>query len=183
MPAPLLASSSGSNSNFIVPNGTFFVELVIFIVVLGIVAKFILPPFQRVLDERDRTVREGLSSSDEARAEAARLDAERVAVLASARSSARSLVENAAAKVDDLIAEQRARGQQEYERRVAEASGAIEGERRRLHAELMSRAESLVVEAAERIVGGGLDVSRHRQMIAAELAEADSTQIPPRSLR
>ena len=179
----LLASSSGSNSNFIVPNATFFVELVIFIVVLGVVAKFVLPPFQRVLDERDRTIREGLSSSDEARAEAARLDAERLRTLADARSTARSLVEDAAATVDALIADQRARGQQEYESRVVQASEAIERERVRLHRELMSKAESLVVEAAERIVGGGLDIHRHREMIAAELAEADSNPRPSRSLR
>ena len=183
MPAALLASSSGSNNNFIVPNGTFFVELVIFIVVLGIVAKFILPPFQKVLDDRDRTIREGLGSSDQARAEAARLDAERFKVLADARAEARSLLEEAAAKADELVSDARARGQREYERRVADASGAIEFERARLHSELMARAERLVVDAAERIVGGGLDADRHRDMIASELASADEHPPSRRLLR
>ena len=44
----LFASAAGANSgnggNFLIPNGTFVVELVIFLVVLGVIAKWILPP-------------------------------------------------------------------------------------------------------------------------------------------
>ena len=40
----------------------------------------------------------------------------------------------------------------------------------------MGKAVELVVTAAERIVGGGLEANRYRATIAAELAEADAAQ-------
>jgi F-type H+-transporting ATPase subunit b len=166
-------ASSGS-SNFIVPNGTFFVELILFIAVLGIVAKFILPPIQKVMRERDELVRKEQDSADEARREASRLDAERLQTLASARARAREILQDASRQVDDLVQQARARGQQEHDRRVQAASAGIDDERDRVRVELLQRAESLVVQAAERIVGGGLDVERHRGLIAEQLARADT---------
>jgi F-type H+-transporting ATPase subunit b len=165
----VFASSSGSSSNFIVPNGTFVVELVIFLVVLGVMAKFILPSLRRVLDERDRMLGDAQRASEAARLEAVRLERERVNVLAAARAEARAILEGAAQSVDGLIAEARERGRAEHDRRLAEADAAVETERRRLHDDVMARAVELVVAAAERIVGGGLDADRHRQFIAAEL--------------
>ena len=48
------ATSSGNGGNFLIPNGTFVVELVIFLVVLGVVAKWILPPLKAVSETRQR---------------------------------------------------------------------------------------------------------------------------------
>ena len=79
------ASSSSSNSIFLIPNGTIIVELVIFVIVFGIVAKFILPPLQRVMAERETTIRSALEASDEGRHEAERLEVEAGALLSAAR--------------------------------------------------------------------------------------------------
>jgi F-type H+-transporting ATPase subunit b len=168
----LVASSSGSTTNFIVPNGTFIVELVIFVVVLGVIAKFILPALRKVLDERDKTVTDAQRASDAARAEAARLDEERAAVLANARAETRTILEQASRSVDDLIEEAQARGQAEFDLRLATAAVVIEDERRRVHDAVMAGAVDLVVAAAERIVGDGVDAEHHRDAIAAELAGA-----------
>ncbi|KXO88808.1 F0F1 ATP synthase subunit B [Tsukamurella pseudospumae] len=43
-------------SNFLVPNGTFFVELIIFLVVLGIIWFFVVPSITKVLDEREAMI-------------------------------------------------------------------------------------------------------------------------------
>ncbi len=168
----MLASSS-SSSNFIVPNATFFVELILFIIVLGIVAKFVLPPIQKVMRDRDESVRKEQDSAESARREAARLEAERLKALADARAQAREILQDASHQGDDLVRDARARGQEEHDRRVLAASAGIDAERDRVRAELLARAETLVVEAAERIVGGSLDSSRHRGLIAEELALAD----------
>jgi F-type H+-transporting ATPase subunit b len=165
-------ASSGS-SNFIVPNATFFVELIIFIVVLGIVAKFVLPPVRKVMRQRDETVRKEQDSADVARRQASGLEAERLQTLADARARAREILQEASRDVDDLLQQARNRGQEEHDRRVQAAAAGIDEERDRLRAELLERAQSLVVLAAERIVGGGLDPSRHRGLIAEELALAD----------
>ena len=76
------------SSIFLLPNATFFVELILFLVIFGVVAKVILPPIQAAMDERARTVRAAQEASDEGQAEAERLVETRVEVLERARAEA-----------------------------------------------------------------------------------------------
>ena len=172
----LTASSSGSSASFLVPNATFIVELVIFLIILGLVAKFIIPSLNRVLDERAGILSGGITVTDAARAEAVRLGRERSAILDDARQRARAVLEAATREVDGLIDDARARGQVEHDRLVVEAAARIDDEHRRVHELVMGQAVELVVTAAERIVGGGLEANRHRATIVAELAEADAAK-------
>ena len=52
----LAAEEGGGTSNFLIPNGTFFFVLAIFLIVLGVIAKFVVPPIQTVLGERERMI-------------------------------------------------------------------------------------------------------------------------------
>ena len=52
----VLASSQaaeGGGNNFLVPNGTFFFVLAIFLIVLAVIGTFVVPPILKVLRERD----------------------------------------------------------------------------------------------------------------------------------
>ena len=53
----LAAEEGGGTSNFLVPNGTFFVVLIIFLIVLGVIGKWVVPPVSKVLRERDAMVK------------------------------------------------------------------------------------------------------------------------------
>src|SRR5208337_2814122 len=50
------AAEGGKTSNFLVPNGTFFFVLAIFLIVLAVIGTFVVPPVLRVLRERDAMV-------------------------------------------------------------------------------------------------------------------------------
>src|ERR1700685_240123 len=52
----VLATASQAEGNFLVPNGTFFVVLIIFLIVLGVIGTFVVPPISKVLKERDNMV-------------------------------------------------------------------------------------------------------------------------------
>ena len=52
----LLAAEEGGTQNFLIPNGTFFFVLAIFLIVLGVIGKFVVPPVQKVLGEREAMV-------------------------------------------------------------------------------------------------------------------------------
>ena len=54
------------SSNFLVPNATFIVELVAFLVVLGVLAKYILPYISKPMEERQATIRQALTDAEEA---------------------------------------------------------------------------------------------------------------------
>ena len=55
----VLASSqmvAEGGNNFLVPNGTFFFVLAIFLIVLAVIGTFVVPPIMKVLRERDAMV-------------------------------------------------------------------------------------------------------------------------------
>src|SRR6201986_15635 len=51
-----LAAASQAEGNFLLPNGTFFVVLIIFLIVLGVIGTFVVPPIMKVLNERENMV-------------------------------------------------------------------------------------------------------------------------------
>ncbi|HLI15450.1 MAG TPA: hypothetical protein VKV23_05275 [Acidimicrobiales bacterium] len=152
-------------SIFLLPNGTFIAELVIFLVVLGAMAKVVLPPLAAAREERERRIRAGLEAGDEGSAEAARLEQARLDRLEAARAAGRAVLEEAARTVERLVAEARAEGTAEHDRIVAAAAPLIEQARRAARDELAGRLDVLVAEAAQAVVGVSVDVARHRDVI------------------
>ncbi len=169
---PFAPHAATTASIFLVPNGTFFAELVLFIVVLGVVAKFILPPLRGAMDERARVVRAAMQASDEGEAEADRLVAQRREVLERARAEARALVEQAGTAAAELYEAARAAGLAEHEAILAEARPRIESERRGVEEALMARMGELAIAAASGVVGARIDDERHREVIHAALSRA-----------
>jgi F-type H+-transporting ATPase subunit b len=174
--ASAAGGSSGNGGNFLIPNGTFVVELVIFLVVLGVIAKWILPPLQEVSEKRRLRIRSALQEAEDARAEAQRVLAERDRVLSEARSQARGIIDEANQGADVALEQGRARGQEEYEHLVHDARAEVALECSRARQELLSRLDTLVVSAAERVLGNAVDLSEHRDLIrdAVFVAERDA---------
>jgi F-type H+-transporting ATPase subunit b len=176
LPTLVLASASGVTTTtnaplFLLPNGTFIVELVIFIIVLAIVARVILPPIQQAIRERESKVRDALEAGESSREEADRLERERRSILDAARTEARSILSAAQAEADERRDEARRRGQAEYDQQLLAARDLIESDRQSVIEATAASLEGLVVEAAERIVGTPVDAARHRAAI--DRARAD----------
>ena len=45
-----------ASGNFLIPNGTFFAVLIIFLVVLAVIWFYVVPPIVKVLDDRERMI-------------------------------------------------------------------------------------------------------------------------------
>lgn len=154
-----------AESVFLLPNGTFVVELVAFIVILIIAWKKILPPLNKAMETRQAKIRTSLEAADQARAEAAAADDERAKVLAQARDQAREIVVAAQATADQVKAEAGGRGQAEYERIVASASGEVATARQRAIDEASARIGEIVFDLVAQIVGREADQSAHQDLI------------------
>ncbi|HVB06277.1 MAG TPA: F0F1 ATP synthase subunit B [Acidimicrobiales bacterium] len=168
----MLADTS-STPNFILPNATILVEVVLFLVVLGIVNAFVLKPVQRVIAEREETIRSGLQARDSAQSEAAELEQARRAVLEEARAEARGLIEAATRAAEELRATARDDGQQEHDRLIAGAAAEIDRQREQVRSDVLSRVETMVGEAASRVAGVPIDAARHRDLIQLAVAAAE----------
>src|ERR1035437_629945 len=90
-----------ATSVFLLPNGTFFIELVTVVVILLLMTKYILPPLNKALEGRQEKIRESLAAADAAKAEAAAAGDERQHLLAAARDQAREKVATARQRAID----------------------------------------------------------------------------------
>ena len=165
-----------ATSNFLIPNATFFVELLAFLIVLAVIGKYVLPLLKAALDERVGKIRGELEAADEAKADAEALDEERRSTVEQARQQAREIVAQAARTAEQVTADGQARGQEEYERLVASAEADVRLARQRAVDEAAARLGELVMDVVERVVGRELDAAAHRDLIdeAVEALQADS---------
>jgi len=167
-----------AESIFLIPNGTFFVELIVVFVILILVTRYILPPLNKAIESRQEKIRTSLELAEQARAEAAAAGDERLKVLAQARDQAREIVASAQATADQVRAEAGGRGQQEYERIVASATVEVETARQRAVDEASARIGEIVFDLVGKIVGREVDQQAHqdlvREAVAALNAEAQN---------
>jgi F-type H+-transporting ATPase subunit b len=165
-----------ATSNFLIPNATFFVELLAFLIVLAVVGKYVLPFLKAALDERIGKIKGELEAADEAKADAEAADDERRSTLEDARTHAREIVAQAARTAEQVTADGQSRGQEEYERLVQNAEGEIRLARQRAVDEAAARLGELVMDVVEQVIGREVDAEAHRALIdeAVEALRADT---------
>src|SRR5580700_5908485 len=106
---------------FLLPNGTFFIELIVSIILILAIYKWVLPPINKAMEERQEKIRDSLEAADRARADAEAADDERRSVLEGARQQAREIVATANRTADQVRSEAHVLAETEYERIVANA--------------------------------------------------------------
>jgi F-type H+-transporting ATPase subunit b len=157
-------------SIFLLPNGTFFIELVTMVVILLLMTKYILPPLNKALEARQEKIRESLAAADAAKAEAAAAGDERAQLLSAARDQAREIVAAAQATSDQVRAEAAGRGQAEYDRIITNANAEVDTARQRAIDEASARIGEVVFELVNQIVGREVDESSHQDLVREAVA-------------
>ena len=172
MPAHLLASSQ---SNFLVPNATFFAEIVGFAVFLGILWRYLVPYIQRAMDQRQETISRQLSESEAAKERLEQVEKEHREALERTREDLARIREEAHRDAQRSKDEILAQAREEADRIRHRAEEALGAERQRAFDELRADIGRLAVELAGRLVGEALtdEAMAHRvvERFLADLGE------------
>lgn len=164
-------------SNFLVPNGTFFVELFAFAIMVYILAKFVIPPINRAMMARQDAIRTQFAELDEAQDDARKAEAEFKAQIADARKQAAKIREEAHEQGDQIVAEARERASVEAARIMGHGQAQIEAERKQAVASLRAEVGTLATSLASRIVGESLeDDERSNRVVDRFLDDLESMQ-------
>jgi F-type H+-transporting ATPase subunit b len=148
----VLAAGEGQK-NFLVPNGTFFVVLLIFLIVLGVIAKWVVPPITSVLRERDEMVAKTNENSREADKQSAAADADYQAAMAAARREATRTRDDARAEGRQILDEMKSRASEESNAALQKASEELKQQADGITGELQSSMATLASTLATRVVG------------------------------
>jgi F-type H+-transporting ATPase subunit b len=157
-------------SNFLIPNATFFVELVAFVIVLAVIGKYALPILNQALKDRADKIESEITAAGEAQADAEAADAARRGALETARQQAREIVAQANETAERVRTDAQARGQEEYERIVSNADAEVALARQRAVEEAAAKMGELVLDVVERIICREVDAAAHRDLIDEAVA-------------
>jgi F-type H+-transporting ATPase subunit b len=147
------ATVLAEGNNFLLPNGTFFVVLVIFLIVLGVIATFVVPPIMRVLNERDNMITRTLADKKKSTEQFAAAQADFDKAMSQARIEASAVRDNARAEGRKIIDDMRARVEEQVASTLQDAGDQLKREGDAVAAGLRNQLESLSATLASRILG------------------------------
>jgi F-type H+-transporting ATPase subunit b len=177
-PLVLAAAEEGEEtSNFLIPNGTFLIELAAFLLLFFLLTRYIIPFINRAMTRRQEAIRKEFAELDQARADANAAEAEFKAQIADARHEAARIREEAREQGAQIVSEMRQQGESEKARIIDGAHTQIAAERQQAVASLRAEVGTLATTLAGRIVGESLeDDERSGRVVDRFLADLDALE-------
>jgi F-type H+-transporting ATPase subunit b len=166
----LLAGTAG----VVTVDGTVIVELIAFLAMLAILARYVYPDLVKRAEARRQAIAAELKEAEKARAEAEERLKQAEAQLNDARKTAQGVIEAAAKSAEQLRQEMRQKAEEETRRTVETARKEIEAERDKAVRSVRSEVAGLVVAATEKVIGETLDDDKHRRLIEKAIEEVSA---------
>ena len=132
-----------ADAGLLTPNGTFFAELIAFIVMILILGKYAYPRIIKAATEREDKIEAGLRAAQESEERLAKVQGQVEQTLEEARTQAREILNRAHQEATGDAAEVLAKSRVDAESLIVRARTEIEGERDRgQHGRLRQRARA-----------------------------------------
>ena len=152
-------------------NATFWLELVAFLVMVGLLARYVYPRVIAAAEQRQKDLASVLSHAEESRKEAEESLRQAREQLEDARRQAQEVVAGAGRSADELRAEARQRADEEARRLVEKAQSDIETARQQAVDSVRAQVADLVVMATGKVVAQSIDSDQHRKLIQQAIDE------------
>jgi F-type H+-transporting ATPase subunit b len=150
------------------------VQLLAFLALIFMLARFAYKPFLNVLDARAERVRTSMEQADRIERQLAETETRNQEILTEARREAQQIVANAREIGDRQIAQAREVAREEADKQLQQSLAQLRAETQSARAQLRQEYADLVIRAASRVVRQELDPQKHLQLIDSTLREADS---------
>ncbi|MCC9168446.1 F0F1 ATP synthase subunit B [Pontibacter harenae] len=148
--------------------GLVFWQVVTFLIVLFLLAKFAWTPIMKALSDREASIENALSAAERAKLEIQGLKAENEKLLAEARLERDKILKEATEAGNSIVETAKQKANEEGARMIAQAREAIETEKRAAVADMKNTAAVLAVDIAERILRKELNDKQAQQALAQE---------------
>ncbi len=174
---PLLqAAEEAPKGPFAINPGVSIWTLVVFLLLLGALAKWAWPAILKAVEEREKRIQAQIEAAEKANRDAQRVLEEYQEKLAAAKSEAQGLIaagRQAGEKVREEIV---ARARAEHEELIARARREIGAEREKALADLRREAVELSLAAAGKVIERNLDSEADRRLVQEYLSRLHAGQ-------
>lgn len=152
-------------------NATLIGELIAFVVFVIFCMKYVWPPLMAAIEDRQKTIADGLAASDRAAKELELAQGKATAQLKEAKVQAAEIIEAAKKREAQMIEEAAEKANAEKDKILAAGHAEIESERNRAKEELRTQVATLAVVGAEKILERSIDAAEHSDILDKLVAE------------
>ncbi len=133
--------------------------------------KFIWPPIMQAIEDRQTQIADGLAAAERGQQslDKAQVDAEDI--IGDARKQATTILDQAHARANEIVADGKADGVKERDRQVIAAKAEVEQETNRAREELRGQVSAIAVATAEKILQREIDSKTHEDILGKLAAE------------
>jgi F-type H+-transporting ATPase subunit b len=170
--------AAAKTNNFLIPNGTFFFELLCFLIVLYILGRYIVPRINTIIERRQETIRKQFEEAEAAKERLEKAEKEYTEALAETRRESSRLREQAQEERAAIVEEARSEAQTKVEEMLATAADRVETERQQAILALRNEIGELAMGLSERIVHDSLRRdARQRKLVEDFIAGVGASEI------
>lgn len=166
--------------NFLIPNMTFVVELAAFIIVLGFLSRYVIPPVQQAMTARQDMARKLVSDRQEAEQLLEKAQTAYQTAIADARREAAQLRIQAEVQRRGIVAGASTEAEARAAEIISRGQARLVAERQHVIRQLKADLGNVATDLAETILGEALaDDERQRRLIDRFLSQIESTSRNP----
>ena len=144
---------------------TFIIQMIVFLILVGVTMKYIWPPITAALDERIKKISDGLSAADKAKAELSNANKRAEEQLASARIDAAQRLSDAERRAQGMIEEAKTRAAEEGAKIIAAAKAEAAQEATKAREALREQVAALAIKGAEAILKREVNAGVHAELL------------------
>lgn len=145
--------------------GYLLVQVFNFLIILVILIAWVYRPILNILEQRRKTVAQGLEDARVAAEARANAEKEAEGILTEARVKANEQIGEATERAEEIAQEIRASAEEEAEEIKAIAKEEAQQAKNQMLSDLRGQVASLAIAAAQRVIGQTLDEKRQRSLI------------------
>ena len=145
--------------------GTLAGQTIAMIVFVWFCMKYIWPPILSAIEERQEKIAEGLAAAESGKEKLVEAEAEAESIIADAKRQASTILDQANARANEIVAEGKADGVKERERQLTAAKAEIEQETNRAREELRGQVSAIAIAGAQKILEREIDDASHQDIL------------------
>lgn len=146
-------------------NLTLFGQTIAFIFFVWFCLKFIWPPLINALEQRKKTIADGLAAGEKGHHELELAQKHAVELIRESKEKAAEIVTQAQKRHDEIVDEAKEDARTEGTRILAAARAEVDQERQQVKEELRQQVVSLAITGAEQILLREIDKNAHKEML------------------
>jgi F-type H+-transporting ATPase subunit b len=148
-------------------NLSLLAQALTFALFIWFTVRFVWPPLMRAIEERQKTIADGLAAAERGRLDLEQATQRSAQVLREAKQQAQEILAQADRRAAEIVEEAKTAAKTEGERLIAGAKADIEREIARAREALRAQVAALVVAGAEQILRREVDEKAHADLLAA----------------